>query len=76
MIPVHAPLANHNPPQSSIRLLELKPFNDNIMQAHVWLSALKCYFIAVVLTYTATRTANTEALCQYTVVLMAGNTAR
>ena len=46
------------------------------MQAILWLSTLKQYFVVVGLTYTATKAADTEAMCQYTVVLMAGNAAR
>ena len=46
------------------------------MQASTWLFALEHYFIAVGLTYMATEAADTEAVCQYTVVLMAGIAAR
>ena len=46
------------------------------MQSHTWFYILKHYFIAVGLTYIATKAADTEAACQYAVVLMAGNTAR
>ena len=46
------------------------------MQAHVWLSTLKRYFIAVGLVYKATEASDTLAACQYAVVLMAGNVAR
>ena len=42
----------------------------------MWLSALKQYFIAIGLTYKATKAANTLAVCQYAVVLMAGKVAR
>ena len=42
----------------------------------MWLSALKCYFIVVGLTYTAIEAADTEAAHKYAVVLMASNTAR
>ena len=46
------------------------------MQARMWLSALKCYFIVVGLTYTATKAVDTEAVWQYAVALIAGNTVR
>ena len=46
------------------------------MQAQAFLSALKHYFIAVGITYIATKAADTEIACQYFVVLMAGNIAR
>ena len=46
------------------------------MQAHAWLSALKCYFFAVGLVYKATKAFSTLAACQFAVALMAGNVAR
>ena len=46
------------------------------MQAQACLSTLICYFIVVGITYIATEAANTEAVCQYAVVLMGGNAAR
>ena len=60
-------LANKNQPQIIIKLVEPKPFNSNTTQAHAWLSTLKCYFIVVGLTYTATEAANLEAAYQYAV---------
>ena len=56
--------------------MEPKPFTGNTTKSHAWFSTLKCYFIVVGLTYTATEAAETEAACQYAVALMAGNTAR
>ena len=52
------------------------PFNGNTTQAQAWLSTVKHYFIALVITYVATDSADTEAACQYAVALMAGNTTR
>ena len=46
------------------------------MQAQACLSTLKHYSIAVGITYIATEAANTEAMCQYAVVLMQGNATR
>ena len=43
------------------------------MQAKVWLSGIKHYFIAVGITYIASNAANTEAAYQYAVALMGGN---
>ena len=64
MTPTHAPLENNkNQSQISITLPEPKPFNGNTIQAHIWLSTLECYFIAVGLTYTAIEAADTEAAC-------------
>ena len=54
--------------------MEPKPFNGNTTQ--VWLSTFKHYFIAVGPTYTATEAADTLAVCQYAVALMAGNAIR
>ena len=77
MIPTYAPLIySNNQPQISIKLVEPKPFNGNTLQAHVWLSTLKWYFIAVGLVYKATKASGTLAACQYAVALMAGNMAR
>ena len=77
IIPAYAPLANNkNQPQISIKLAKPKPFNGNPMQAHMWLSAVKHYFIVVGLTYTATEAADTEAVCQYAVALMSSNAVR
>ena len=59
-----------------MKLAEPKPFNGNNMEARMWLSTLKCYFNTVGLTYTATEAADTQAVYQYTVVLMGGNAAR
>ena len=42
----------------------------------MWLSVLKRYFIMVGLTHTATKAADTEAMYQYAVALMAGNAVR
>ena len=71
-----APLANTKRLQISIKLAEPKPFNGNTTQACAELSILKCYFFMVDLTYTATKAADTEAACQYAVVLMASNAVR
>ena len=77
MIPVHAPLTNKkNWPQISIKLAEPKLFYSNTMQARIWLSTFKHHFMAVGLTYTATKAADTEAVCQYVVAQMSGNAAR
>ena len=46
------------------------------MQAHICLSALKWYFIAIGLTYKATKAADTLAACHYAVALIAGNAVR
>ena len=56
--------------------MEPKLFNGNNMQAHAWLSTFKRYFIASGLTYKASDAAKTLAVCQYAVLLMAGNAAR
>ena len=69
---MHTLLANKNWPQISIKLVEPRSFNSNTMQAQACLSTLKHYFIAVGITYTATKAADTEAACQYAVVLIAG----
>ena len=69
-------VASLNRSQINIKSVDPKPFDSNTMQARMWLSTLKCYFIVVGLIYTATEAADTEAACQYTVVLMAGNIAR
>ena len=76
MTPTHAPLTKKNQLLISIKLPEPKPFNSNTMQAHMWLSILEHYFIAVGFTYTANKAADTEAACQYVVVLMEVNAAR
>ena len=76
MTPMRALLINNNQSQIDIKLAEPKPFNGNTMQACAWLSALKNYFIAVGLTYTATEAADIEVASQYAVVLMSGNAAR
>ena len=76
MILTYDTLANNNYLQNSIKLVEPKSFNGNTMQGHAWLSILKCYFIVLGLTFTAAEAADTEAVCQYAVVLMASNTAR
>ena len=77
MTPERAPLIHiNNQPQISIKLAEPKPFNGNTMQAHIWLSALKQYFIAIGLVYKATEASGTLAVCQYAVALMAGNTGK
>ena len=47
-----------------------------MMQARVWFSTLKYYFIMVGITYVATDAANTEAAYQYAVAIMGGNDAR
>ena len=46
------------------------------MQACVWLSALKQYYIAIGLDYKATEASGTLAACQYAVALIACNAAR
>ena len=46
------------------------------MQAQAWLSTLKYYFFVTRIPYVATKAANTEAACQYAVVLMGGNNVR
>ena len=77
MIPGCAPVANsNNQLQISIKLAELKPFTGNTILACAWLSTLKWYFIAVGLTYKATKAADTLAVGQYAVALMAGNATR
>ena len=76
MLPVHAPLAIKNQLQIIIKLAKPRPFNGNTIQAHIWLSTLKCYLIVVGLTYTATKASDTEAAYQYAVGLMAGNAAK
>ena len=76
-IPIHALLANNkNQTQITIKLAEPKQFNGNTMQACTWVLTLKHYFIVVGIAYTATKAADTEAACQYAVVLISGNTAR
>ena len=61
---MHAPLANNKKwPQIIIKIEEPKPFTENIMQAHAWLSILKRYFFAFGITYKATKAADTLALC-------------
>ena len=77
MIPACALLTHsNNRPQISIKLAEPKLFNGNTMQACVWLSALKQYFIAIGLIYKAPKASGTLAAYQYAVVLMVGNVAR
>ena len=56
--------------------MKLKPFNGYTMQAWACLSALKCYFIAVGISYIATKAADTEVACQYIVILIEGYTTR
>ena len=46
------------------------------MQAHMWLSVLKWYFIAIGHIYKATEVSAILAACQYALALVAGNVAR
>ena len=52
------------------------PVNGNTAHARAWFSALKHDFIIVGITSTATKKADTEAVYQYAVALIASNAAR
>ena len=62
--------------QISIKLEETKPFNSNTKQAQACLSILELYFIAIGITYKATKASDIDTMYHYAVALMGGSTAR